>query len=237
MKKFILKRKSWYLIILLIILLFLIYLFIFKPSFTSTTFNWLEKMKQEIIKGDNYNDGIIDNSNLSQDEIVKLYNNYLVEGLGYKASGDAGNKAEYNKAIASFQKAIDLTEGKFWIPIVNVANIYKTIGDYDRSEEYYNQALATSNYSDQSIYLAKIDLYRNYLKEGNDKIINIYNEALDRIVLDRDNIVLSYASFLNDIGRYEESLKYYQEINSKFPDNQAIKQKIQEIRNIIEQNR
>ncbi|MFA5163156.1 MAG: hypothetical protein WC441_01350 [Patescibacteria group bacterium] len=159
-------------------------------------------------------------------QVVGSYNNYLVEGLKYKASGDAGNKDDYYQAINSFQKAVDLTNGQYWVPVVNIANIYKTLGEYGKSEVYYNNALKISNYSESSIYISKIDLYKNYLKKDNNSIISLYDEAVDNVVIDQMVVIADYASFLKSISKYRESLDYYRILSKSYPNNSRYRDEV-----------
>lgn len=217
------KKRILYL--LLALLLFLVVFIFYKTNWLYNSNNIFDKKEKVIINTQN-------NEATSSDEIVAQYTNFLADGLKYKASGDSGNSADYQKAIDSFQKAIDLTEGKFWVPVVNIANTEKIIGKYKEADEHYNQALLISNYSESNIYLAKIDLYRYYLKKSNEEIDKLYNEAIDRVVLDQSSLIVSYVSFLMDIGKNDEALKYYKILSQRYPDNQAYKDMISSLEKI-----
>lgn len=156
--------------------------------------------------------------------IETLYNGYLQQALKYKGEGDGGDKEAYEKAISEFKKAVAISEGKVWIPFLNLGNTYRTMGDNKLAEEAYNKALEISN-GDVSIYLAQIDFYRYGLKKANAEIKNLYKEALVK-TYENSNLVMSYAAFLRDIGEYSESLKYYEALLKSYPDNENIKEQI-----------
>jgi|GEM_PF-5481447 tetratricopeptide (TPR) repeat protein len=156
--------------------------------------------------------------------IETLYDSYLAQGIKYKGEGEAGAKEAYQKAIDQFKKAVDISGGKIWIPYLNLANTYRSMGDNKLADENYNKALEISG-GDASIYFAKIDFYRYGLKKEKDEIKNLYKEALAK-AYENSNLVMSYAAFLRDSGDYEESLKYYEALLKSYPDNENIKEQI-----------
>ena len=96
----------------------------------------------------------------SLDPKVEEYQKYLMEGMNYRLAGMQGDKDAFYKAIESYKKAADLGEGKVWIPYLNLGNTYTLVQDYKKAEDSYNTALEIAP-GESTIYLQKIDLYRN----------------------------------------------------------------------------
>lgn len=213
MKEFMLNRKN--IIIAIVIILAIIGLFYF--------LKWQEP--DEFAPINNQNPAT------TTPNQETLYNSYLQQALKYKGEGDAGDKEAYVKAVLEFKKAVAISEGKVWIPFLNLGNTYRAMNDNKLAEEAYNKALEISN-GDVSIYLAQIDFYRYGLKKVNAEIKNLYKEALIK-TYENSNLVMSYAAFLRDIGDYNESLKYYEALQKSYPDNENIKIQIKTLKEKI----
>jgi len=155
------------------------------------------------------------------------YQKYLMEGINYRTAGMKGDKSAFYKAIDSYKKAVEVSEGKVWVPYLNLGNTYVLVQDYKNAEEAYNKALAIAP-GESTVYLQKIDLYRNYMKKSNKDVNALYDEAL-KVAVDNTNLVISYAAFLRDAGKYSEALKYYKILAEKFPAEQRFKDEIAEL--------
>jgi tetratricopeptide (TPR) repeat protein len=153
----------------------------------------------------------------------EAYLGYLQAGQKYKSEGDAGNKDSYYKAIEEYKKASDVAEQKVWIPFLNLGNVYRFVGDYDNAEKSYNKAIEIA--PDNSIFSAKIDMYRYELKKPVDEVNSLYEEALSKTG-DNFDIMTGYAAYLRDNGNNEESLKYWKIVSGKYPDDQRYKDEI-----------
>ncbi len=81
-------------------------LFLFKPNCSTKAVELFNRAKGRILQQDNNNNDTLDNYDLGQEQVVELYNQYLVDGLAFKASADGGNKEDYGKAIESFRKQL-----------------------------------------------------------------------------------------------------------------------------------
>lgn len=155
------------------------------------------------------------------------YQKYLAEAMSYRTAGFQGDKTAFYKAIDSYKKAVEISEGKVWVPYLNLGNTYVLIQDYKNAEESYNEALKISP-GESMVYLQKIDLYRNYMKKSDKDVNALYDEAL-KVVVDNANLVISYAAFLRDTGKYSDALGYYKILSEKYPDNQSYKDEIAEL--------
>lgn len=153
----------------------------------------------------------------------ELYAAYLEEGLKYKSEGDSGNRDSYYKAIESYQKATDISEGRVWVPYFNLGNVYRLVDDFENADKAYNKALEIS--SQDTLYMAKIEMYQYDMKKSEDEICAVYKEALSKNAENLD-IVTKYAAYLRDIGRNEESLIYWKIALEKFPTDQRYKNEV-----------
>jgi tetratricopeptide (TPR) repeat protein len=165
-----------------------------------------------------------------REKATELYSLYLTEALQYKAEGDAGNQDSYLKAIDFFERADRVSEYKFWIPLLNIGNVYKVIGDYEKANNYYDRALEITNNSEYNIYLAKIDLYLYHLEKSEVEMKSLYEEAIKNLA-ENAPIYTKYAAYLREIGDYDNALAYYQILSEKYPDNQGYKDRINELKN------
>ncbi len=162
------------------------------------------------------------------DSIIKLsYEEYLDEAMKYRTEGFAGDVDAFYKAIDSYKKALEVSKEKSLV-YLNLGNTYRLVKDYNSAEKAYNKALEILP-SEDSAYLAKIEMYRYELKKSNSEIEEIYNKALKEVT-DNANVMVSYAAFLRDIGNGQEALKYYKILEEKYPDSQAYKDEIEELK-------
>lgn len=206
-----LKNKKKIILICIFVVLAVVYLYFY--------------YKQEV-KIHNAGNNLTVESNKEQASQEEAYSEYLSEGLKYKSEGDAGNKDAYYKSIEAYQKATDVSDGKVWIPFLNLGNVYVLVGDFENAEKSYDKALEIA--PDSAIYLAKIQLYRYDLKKSEDEIIDIYKEALSKSA-DNLDLTIKYAAYLRDIGQDEESLKYWKVVSEKFPTDQRYKDEIADL--------
>lgn len=155
------------------------------------------------------------------------YQKYLAEAMNFRTLGFQGDKSAFLKAIESYKKAAEVSADKVWIPYLNLGNTYRLVQDYKNAEDAYDKALEISP-GESIVYLAKIDMYKFELKKTNKEINALYDEAL-KVAVDNTNLVISYAAFLRDSGKYSEALKYYKILSEKFSDNQAYKDEIADL--------
>lgn len=171
------------------------------------------------------------------DEAIKFYNNSLsiienkkdTSKIIYLKSNIAiiyNYKEEYQKALDYYEEIIsNYQDYKFFseynVPINNnIGLIYYNLGDYVKSEQYYNKALKYSE--NQKIGL--INIYNNlgelFLKQENfNKAYNYFNNSIDLCYeLDNDKVLLDNYNNLTKIfistAKTDSALKYYNLHNS-----------------------
>ena len=153
-------------------------------------------------------------------EKSQAYENLLKEFLRYKGEGDMGNRDSYYKAIDILNQAISLSEGKVWIPYLNLGNLYKILGDYEQADANYNKALEISN-GDSIVYAQKIELYELYAKKSPTEIREVYKKALTTLNGGNSNIMISYANWARDNGYLEDAYNAFTNLSKAFPNNKT----------------
>lgn len=212
------KNKS----LLIVIISILVVIVAGYIAYSKGYFNYWQKETDNVTNEDQKNP---DEEKKFTDEEVRLYEQYLQDASPLIFAGDNGDRKSYIKAIELYEKAAAIGNNNVWVPFLNIGNIYKKMGEYDKAEAAYNKALEISKYGSETVYLQKIDLYQYYLKKSNEEIIKIYEESLKTLV-ENGNVVVKYASFLRDIGENEKALAYYKILLDRFPDNELYKEEI-----------
>jgi len=195
-----------------------------KPNATTPT-----TINKEPLWGQEVTDTIKPELKAAREKAAVEYGKVMEAAMKAKAKGDAGDKASYEEAIKLFKQASEIGENKFWIPLSNIGNVYKAMGDYKNAEDYYNQAIKVSKNAEPAVYLQKIELYRDYLKKPANEVKALYEEAISKLV-ENANIVMSYAEYANKIGDYKTALKWYQVLADKYKDNKFYAQMVKELK-------
>jgi len=144
----------------------------------------------------------------------------------YKSEGAQGDKQAYQKAIDLYKAIIVDTEGKIWLPYLNMGNVYKALGDYASAEVAYDGGLKIAG--DSVLWMAKIELYQDYMKKPFTEVQKVYDDSL-KSTIENTNIYLNYASFLAAHGSYKDALAIYKVLLERYPDNQGYKDRIKEL--------
>lgn len=156
----------------------------------------------------------------------EIYQSYLKEGQDYGAKGFQGDSSAFYKAIDAYKKAVEVSESKVWVPFYNLGNTYRLVKDYKSAEDAYNKALEISS-GEWLVYLKKIEMYRYETGKPEADIVAVYNEAVNKTGGDNYiNAIISYAAYLRVIGKDQEALKYYEVLSERYPDNEAYKDEI-----------
>jgi len=158
----------------------------------------------------------------------KDYQAYLGEGLHWKSLGDqTGNSEYYLKAEKIYRKMTEKFPD-YWVPWWNLANLQRQLKEFEEAEKSFKKAIEIAP-GEGNLYLGLIELYQYDLKKSEEEILAIYQEALKRVVENID-VIISYASYLYQIDKKEEALKYYQTAFEKYPEATQIKEEIEKIK-------
>lgn len=147
----------------------------------------------------------------------------MTSALRYKSEGDMGNRSAYYTAIDIYKELVIYTDNKIWLPYLNMGNIYKILGEYENADTAYDGGLKIA--SDATLYLAKIELYQDYMKKSFSDVKKLYDQALSSTI-ENTNLYINYASFLKKNKEYEDSLSIYKVLSERYPDNQGYKDQI-----------
>ena len=158
----------------------------------------------------------------------KDYQTYLEEGLHWKSLGDqTGNSEYYLKAEKIYRKMTEKFPD-YWVPWWNLANLQRQLKEFEEAEKSFKKAIEIAP-GEGNLYLGLIELYQYDLKKSEEEILAVYQEALKRVVENID-VIISYASYLYQIDKKEEALKYYQTAFEKYPEATQIKEEIERIK-------
>lgn len=156
------------------------------------------------------------------------YDAYMSLGFNWKGIGEVTKDDKYlKKAIAAYNQVIKRWGNAAYLPFVNRANVYIDLKDYARAEEDFKVALEIGP-GEQNIYISLADLYKNYMNKDSQTIKAVYEKGI-KTVVGGGNLVVSYASYLEEIGDYKEALKYYTMLEQAYPANPGYDEVIKEL--------
>jgi len=120
---------------------------------------------------------------------------------------------------------------KAYLPFLNQANVYILLKEYARAESNLKIALEIDP-GEQSLYVALADLYGTFMKKDSKAVRAVYEQGI-KTVVGGGNLVVNYASYLNELGEYKEALKYYKMLEQAYPTNPAYLPIIKELESKI----
>lgn len=150
---------------------------------------------------------------------------------------DYNNLAIYEKYLGNYREAYDAylqslnLESQARIAWQNFADVLLKMKAYKSAAMAYNQAIELNKYIPES-YVKLADYYK--VMGDSAKVEETYKTAISTIKesMESDTLVLdSYAEWLGLQKRYDEAIKFYQELIVKQPENKAaIERKIENLR-------
>ena len=158
----------------------------------------------------------------------KDYQAYLGEGLHWKSLGDQTGNSEYYLKAEKIYREMTKKFPNYWVPWWNLGNLERILKKFEEAEKSFKKAIEIAP-GEGMLYLGLIELYQYDLKKSEEEILAIYQEALKRVVENID-VIISYASYLYQIDKKEEALKYYQTAFEKYPEATQIKEEIEKIK-------
>lgn len=157
---------------------------------------------------------------------------YLTAMNRYKSLGDiTKDQRFYFRALNVADAAFKTVGTKSYLPYVNSSVIYMNLGDYAKADEMIKKSIEMAP-GEAQLYLRQIELYRDFMKKTDAEVIAVYENAIQRLV----NVLPvynSYAAYLRDIGRLDESLDKYEVLHKAMPDNQLYSQAIDDLKAAI----
>lgn len=154
---------------------------------------------------------------------------YISVGNGWKSIVDqTGEFSYYRRAEDWYKRGIEASDGKNIVVMQNLAVVLRLDKRPEEAEQVLRRALEV-NAGDPALYLMLVEVLRVDLKRDNKDIIDVYQSGIDHL-LNNAPLVQSLAGYLEDIGRLEEALTYYELLAVKHPGFEqkiaSLKQKI-----------
>lgn len=170
---------------------------------------------------------------LASEEIIKKdpkdYEAYLDGGLAWKSLGDLTNDLKYYDLSAEvYRKGTEGYGQSFYVLWLNLGNVKTLSKKYEEAEKAYQDGLKIFP-EEPSLYLALIEMYRYGMKKSPEVIIDIYEEALEKVKA-KEKILNSYAPYLKEIGNYKLALFYFEQLAKVYPSEEIFKKEIFELK-------
>jgi len=147
----------------------------------------LEKLKQGYPELVSYIDNVIKwESKLQEDET--RVETYSTLGLAWKSladwAQDAGvdnYKDYYRKALGVYEQAIQVTNRKNTLFMMNAGNMAKYLEDYSRAEAYYKEAIMVAP-GDVTYYVLLAELYEYQMDKTKEEVVAVYEKGMKRVI-------------------------------------------------------
>lgn len=173
-----------------------------------------------------YNKAIADEKKLAANPDQPDY--IFDEGLAWKSIGELGGGDEFfQRSLATYEQGIAKYGNTNILFYLNGGNVAERLGDLVKAERYYRKAMELSP-GDESGYFDLVELYSFKLKKPEADILQIFNQALEKVV-DPTQIIYERGTYLRRIGDNVNALKDYQMLAEKFPSRIGYKQIVAEL--------
>lgn len=175
-------KKVW--IIFLVLLVIFFGWFLLKPKSLEINLDQLKDEKPDLAY-------LIDEIQKWQAEVAKDDTNvgyYSSLGLSWKGLADMefSKKSEnykiyYQKALESYEKAIDLTKRQNSLFLSNAGNMAKYLENYELAEEYYKESISVDP-GNKVYYVSLAELYEYRMNKTKEEIMAVYEEGKENII-------------------------------------------------------
>jgi len=144
-------------------------------------------------------------------------NAYLRAGFSWKVLGEStGQEIFIDRSLSVYENAIKQFEMQYYMPYVNVGNIYKMRGDFEKTEEMYLKAMEIAP-GEPDLYIRLVELYKYDLNKSEEKILSVYDEGFSKTV-NALPLAVSKAAYFKFIGKNDEAIDLYQKIYQETQD-------------------
>ena len=116
---------------------------------------------------------------------------------------------------------------------VGLGVLYRQMGRYEKADRRLRIAVEL-NPNDKRAFEELIDLYFAHFPDKSEELKNIFRAASDYTA--SPDVWSRYAKFLEDRREYREALIYYQEALRALPDDRLLKEAVERVRNILDNN-
>src|SRR3989338_6694274 len=133
----------------------------------------------------------------------------------------------YTRSLAVFKEGIRKFGHKNIIFYLNDSGLAENNGNYSLAEHYYKESIRIApSYGDGYIKLA--ELYSFRMKKSEDDVVMVYKQGRSANPANGP-LLLEYAVYLKNIGRFKDAFEEYKLLLKVFPDNAGYQQIIKEL--------
>lgn len=219
-------KKNKIIVLILAIGIILAALFLFSPKDTiekvskNSELEKLEALKAEDLELSEFVDDVIKSiERVSNDK--ERVESYATLGLAYKTLADrAQDDKYYKKALDVYVEAIDLTERKNTLFLINAGNMSIYLKDYEKAEDYLKEAITVAP-GDMEPYVKLGELYRYKMNKTVDEVAAVYDEGSKKM-LSPAPLILKKISYYKEIDQYKKALAAYKDF---VKDNEELQEK------------
>jgi tetratricopeptide (TPR) repeat protein len=137
------------------------------------------------------------------------YDLYLSEGLAWKSLGEYAVKAEDKRAFFEYAIFVYTQAGtkfdKEWIPWLNIGNLFRSLGDYQRAASAYQKSVETDP-TQHDHYRAIVEMFKDLNISPSQSMMSFLNSNFTKMKVDMTSFVLLYAQYLLEHGMYQDAL-------------------------------
>jgi tetratricopeptide (TPR) repeat protein len=129
----------------------------------------------------------------------------------------------FNEAINAYKTSASIVNNT--VSNSNIANAYKDIKQYKKSEEYYLKSLAIDP-TDMQTYTNLFELYKlpwDGKKYSPESILEL---GISQPMIDTSSLMATLANYYKEIGNKAKAIEYYQKTLQLNPGNDAAKQEL-----------
>lgn len=147
---------------------------------------------------------------------------YVEAGLRWKSiaeqmSGDAAAREPFfRRAMQVYDKGIERFGQKNILFFLNAGNVAERIGEYERAEKYFKQAILRGP-ADESGYVELVELYSFHIKKEKEEVLAVIEDGMKRMV-NTAPLIASRATYLRRVGDLSAALADYEILAEAYPD-------------------
>lgn len=151
------------------------------------------------------------------------YEDALKEGLEAMSQAGQGDRGALGRAIVAYKRALSFQPT--WLSYLNLGNAYRQAGRIKDAQKTYREGIEKTP-DEHRLWLALIELERYDIRPGEEEIIGMYRQALQKAPGSTD-LHVSYAAYLRDVGRTKEAKEQYDLLLKAYPDDPLFKREVE----------
>ena len=138
------------------------------------------------------------------------YDLYLSEGLAWKSLGEYAPTGEEKRGYLQYAIFVYTQAGtkfdKEWVPWLNIGNLFKSLGDYQRAASAYQKSVETDP-TQHDHYRAIVEMFKDLDIKPAPALISFLNRNFTKMKVDMTSFVILYAQYLLEHQMYEDALQ------------------------------